>query len=69
MVCIGAECDLSNGVLVQESVIWNLAVVKADCSIIDSIIGDGVEVTESLEGEAMAAQGKTRLAASSRLQS
>ena len=69
MVCIGAECDLSNGVLVQESVIWNQAVVKADCSIVDSIIGDGVEVTESLEGEAMAAQGKTQLAASSRQQS
>ncbi len=63
MVCIGAGCDLGNGVLVETSVIWDQVQVRAGCSIRDSIVGDGVAVTESLEGAVISAQGKTHLAA------
>jgi len=65
MVCIGAGCDLGNGVLVEASVIWDQVQVRAGCSIRDSIVGDGVNVTESLEGVVISAQGRTQLAAGS----
>jgi mannose-1-phosphate guanylyltransferase len=61
MACIGAGCDLSNGVLIQGTVIWDQVQVRAGCSIQDSIVGDGVEVTESMEGTVIAAQGRTQL--------
>jgi mannose-1-phosphate guanylyltransferase len=66
MACIGAGCDLSSGVLVQGSVIWDQVKVHPGCSIRDSIVADGAEVTESLEGAVLTAEGRTQLPAESR---
>jgi mannose-1-phosphate guanylyltransferase len=60
-VCVGAGCELSAGVLIQGSVIWNEVQVRAGCSIRGSIIGDGVKVTESLEKTVIAAHGSALL--------
>lgn len=62
MVCIGAGSELNKEVEVQESVIWDQVKVKVGCSIRDSIIGDGVEVRESLKGEVIGAEGRAKLA-------
>ena len=64
MVCVGADCQLEREVLIQGSVIWNQVQVRAGCSIRGSIIGDGVEVAESLEGEVVGTEGRVKLAAS-----
>ena len=61
MVCIGAECDLEHGVGIQGSVIWEQVTIGSGCSIRDSIIGDGVVVTESLEGVVVGTEGKEAL--------
>lgn len=63
MVCIGEECELDNDVVIQGSVIWNQVQVRAGCSIRESIIGDGVVVTESLEGVVIGVEGRDELAA------
>ena len=63
MVCIGAGCILNNGVVVQGSVIWDQVRIEAGCSIQESIIGDGVEIKESLEGEVIGAEARIKLAA------
>ena len=65
MVCIGAECDLEHGVGIQRSVIWEQVTIGSGCSIRDCIIGDGVVVTESLEGVVAGAEVKARLAGGS----
>ncbi len=64
-VCVGAGCELSAGVLIQGSIIWSEVQVRAGCSIRGSIIGDGVKVTESLEGKVIATHGRTLLPAGS----
>jgi mannose-1-phosphate guanylyltransferase len=61
MACIGADCDLDNGVVVQGSVIWDQVQVRSACSIRNSIIGDRVEVTESLEGSVVGAEGRGKI--------
>jgi mannose-1-phosphate guanylyltransferase len=66
MVCIGQECELDRDVVVEESVIWDQVRVGAGCSIRNSIIGDGVVVTESLEGVAVGTEGRVKLTAGRR---
>jgi NDP-sugar pyrophosphorylase family protein len=61
MVCIGADCDLENGAVVQESVIWDQVQVRAGCSVRDCIIGDGVVVTESLKGVVIGSEGREEI--------
>jgi mannose-1-phosphate guanylyltransferase len=61
MVCIGQECELDTDVVIEESVIWDQVRVGAGCSIRKSIIGDGVVVTESLEGVAVGTEGRVKL--------
>ena len=63
MVCIGQECELDSDVEIQGSIIWDQVRVKNGCSIRRSIIGDGVVVTESLEGVVVGTEGKVKLAA------
>ena len=61
MVCIGAGCDLEHGVGIQRSVIWEQVTIGSGCSIRDSIIGDGVVVTESLDGVVVGPEGRKEL--------
>lgn len=61
MVCIGAECALEHGVVIQRSVIWEHVTVGSGCSVRDSIIGDGVVVTESQEGVVVGEEGRKEL--------
>ena len=61
MVCIGAGCDLEHGVGIQRSVIWEQVTIGSGCSIRDSIIGDGVVVTDSLEGAVVGAEGRGKI--------
>lgn len=61
MVCIGAECDVGHGVGIQRSIIWEQVTIGRGCSIRDSIIGDGVVVTESLEGVVVSPEGRKAL--------
>jgi mannose-1-phosphate guanylyltransferase len=63
MVCIGQECELDSDVIIQESVLWDQVRVMAGCSIRRSIIGDGVVVTESLEGVVVDKEGRAKLTA------
>ena len=61
MVCIGAECALEHGVVIQRSVVWEHVTVESGCSIRDSIIGDGVVLTESQEGVVVGVEGRKKL--------
>ena len=61
MVCIGADCNLENGAIVQESVIWDQVQVRAGCSVRGCIIGDGVLVSESLEGVVIGLEGRKKI--------
>jgi NDP-sugar pyrophosphorylase family protein len=61
MVCIGAGCDLEHGVGIQRSVIWEHVTIGSGCLIRDSIIGEGVVVTESLEGAVVGPEGRKEL--------
>jgi NDP-sugar pyrophosphorylase family protein len=61
MVCIGAGCALEDGVGIQRSVLWEQVTIKGGCSIRDSIIGDGVVVTESLEGVVIGSEGRGKI--------
>jgi mannose-1-phosphate guanylyltransferase len=65
MVCIGQECELDSDVEIQGSIIWDQVRVRTGCSIRRSIIGDGVVVTESLEGVVVGTEGRVELAAGS----
>jgi mannose-1-phosphate guanylyltransferase len=65
MVCIGAECKLSSGVTIEGSVIWDKVQIGSGCSIRDSIVGDGMVVTDSLEGVAVGSEGRVQLTAGS----
>jgi mannose-1-phosphate guanylyltransferase len=66
MICIGQECELDRDVVIQESVIWDQVRVTAGCSIRRCIIGDGVVVSESLEGVVVGKEGRVELATGSR---
>jgi NDP-sugar pyrophosphorylase family protein len=48
MVCIGAGCDVADGATVEDSILWDRVRVGTGCSVKHSIIGDGVEVRESV---------------------
>ncbi len=61
MVCIGAGCTLEHGVGIQRSVIWEQVTIGSGCSIRDSIIGDGVVVTEPQEGVVIGSEGRKEL--------
>jgi len=63
MVCIGRECELDSEVEIQGSIIWDQVKVKTGCSIRRSIIGDGVVVTESLDGVVVGTEGRFDLTA------
>jgi mannose-1-phosphate guanylyltransferase len=65
MVCLGAECRLSPGVTIESSVIWDKVQIGSGCSIRESIVGDGVMVTDSLEGVAVGTEGRVQLTAGS----
>jgi NDP-sugar pyrophosphorylase family protein len=65
MVCIGAGCILDDEVVIQNSVIWDRVRVRAGYSVRGCIIGDGVEVGESLKGEVVSAKGRVKLTAGS----
>ena len=65
MVCIGRECELDSKVEIRGSIIWDEVKVKTGCSIRRSIIGDGMVVTESLEGVVVGKAGRVRLTAGS----
>ncbi|UCF02967.1 MAG: NDP-sugar synthase, partial [Deltaproteobacteria bacterium] len=62
MVCIGAGCDLQHGVEIQRSLVWEQVTIGSGCSIRDSIIGDRVVVTESLEGVVVGTEGREKIA-------
>jgi mannose-1-phosphate guanylyltransferase len=47
-VCIGAGCDVADGTTIEDSILWDRVRVGAGCSVKSSIIGDGVEVRESM---------------------
>ena len=61
MVCIGAGCALEHGVRIQRSVLWEQVTIGSGCSIRDSILGDGVVITESLEGVVIGSEGRKEL--------
>jgi len=61
MVCVGRKCEVDSDVILQESVIWDQVIIKAGCSVRNSIIGDGVVVTESLEGVVIGKRGRVKL--------
>jgi len=63
MVCIGRDCEVDSDVVIKESVIWDQVKVETGCSIRRSIIGDGMVVTESLEGVVVGKAGRFELAA------
>ena len=65
MVCIGRECELDSEVEIQGSIIWDQVKVENGCSIRRSIIGDGMVVTESLEGVVVGKAGRVKLTAGS----
>jgi mannose-1-phosphate guanylyltransferase len=47
-VCIGAGCEVGEGATVEESILWDRVKVGPGCSVRNSIIGDGVELRESV---------------------
>jgi NDP-sugar pyrophosphorylase family protein len=61
MVCIGAGCALEHGVRIERSVIWEQVTIKSGCSVRDSVIGDGVVVSESQEGVVVGSEGRKEL--------
>ena len=61
MVCIGADCQLENGAVVQGSVIWDQVHIRAGCLVRDCVIGDGVVVTESVEGKVIGSEGRGQI--------
>lgn len=65
MVCIGRDCEVDSDVVINESVIWDQVKVETGCSIRRSIIGDGMVVTESLEGVVVGKAGRVKLTAGS----
>jgi mannose-1-phosphate guanylyltransferase len=54
-VCIGAGCDVADGATVEESILWDRVRVRPGCSVRNSIIGDGVELRESVRDAVLVA--------------
>ena len=55
-VCVGAGCDVADGATVQESILWDRVRMRAGCSVRNSIIGDGVELRESVQDAVIVAE-------------
>jgi mannose-1-phosphate guanylyltransferase len=53
MVCIGAQCHVGEGAVVQDSILWDHVQVRPGCSIKNSMVGDGALVKESIDGEVL----------------
>jgi mannose-1-phosphate guanylyltransferase len=56
-VCIGAGCDVADGATVQDSILWDRVRMGPGCSVRNSIIGDGVELRESVRDAVVVAEG------------
>jgi mannose-1-phosphate guanylyltransferase len=59
-VCIGANCEVADGATVEESILWDHVKVGLGCSVRNSIIGDGVELRESVRDSVIVAQGSSQ---------
>ena len=55
-VCIGAGCDVADGATVQESILWDRVRMRPGCLVRNSIIGDGVELRESVRDAVVVAE-------------
>ena len=56
-VCIGADCEVADGATVADSILWERVQVRPGCSVRNSIIGDGVELRESVRDAVVVAEG------------
>jgi NDP-sugar pyrophosphorylase family protein len=54
-VCIGCSCEVAEGATVEESILWDRVKVGPGCSVRNSIIGDGVEIQESVRNAVVVA--------------
>ena len=55
-VCIGADCEVADGATVADSILWERVKVRPGCLVRNSIIGDGVELRESVWDAVVVAQ-------------
>ena len=55
-VCIGAGCDVADGATVQESILWDRVRMRPGCLVRNSVIGDGVELRESVRDAVIVAE-------------
>jgi mannose-1-phosphate guanylyltransferase len=55
-VCIGADCEVAEGATVEESVLWDRVQVGPGCLVRNSVIGDGVELRESVRDAVVVAE-------------
>ncbi len=55
-VCIGADCEVAAGATVADSILWERVQVRPGCLVRNSIIGDGVELRESVRDAVVVAQ-------------
>jgi mannose-1-phosphate guanylyltransferase len=55
-VCVGAECEVDDGATIEDSILWERVQVGAGCSVKGSIIGDDVEVRESVKDAVIVAE-------------
>jgi NDP-sugar pyrophosphorylase family protein len=46
---------------IERSVIWEQVTIESGCSVRDSVIGDGVVVSESQEGVVVGSEGRKAL--------
>ncbi|HVO82915.1 MAG TPA: NDP-sugar synthase [Syntrophobacteria bacterium] len=56
-VCLGADCEVSDGATVEGSILWDRVKVGPGCSVRRSIIGDGVELRESVRDAVVVREG------------
>jgi len=57
-VCIGADCVVGDRATVEESILWDRVKVGPGCSVRSSIIGDGVELRESVRDAVVVKESK-----------
>jgi mannose-1-phosphate guanylyltransferase len=55
-VCVGAECEVAAGATIEDSILWERVQVGAGCSVKGSIIGDDMEVRESVKDAVIVAE-------------
>ena len=55
-VCIGADCEVADGATVEDSILWERVKVRPGCLVRNSIIGDGVELRESVRDAVVVAE-------------